>query len=105
MTTGQLSMHLVSDLDQRWESQAQSQIDPAGIVLLDQIDLPVAMPAFQLLLACDCRDHIFEHLEAYQLLGPIFLGEAIHCAGPVLMDAGHQVGGYPDIDRTVPPAS
>ena len=49
------------------ESQPNSKIDPIGIVALDEVDLPFAPPALELLLPRNGIEHRFEHLVADQM--------------------------------------
>jgi len=48
----------------RWESQSDRKINPMGIILLDQIDLPFSTPALELFLASDSGRHIVGRFEA-----------------------------------------
>jgi len=88
---------------QRLESQANRQVNPIGIVVLDQRDLPRPSPRLQLLLARDGGVHVVVNLEVDQLSHPIFRSEARYGTGSTLVQPRHEVRSNTYIDRPVPP--
>src|SRR3546814_6952744 len=58
-------------LAKRLEPQINRQVAPLGIILFDQVDLPVAVPAFQLFFARNGEGHVTEHLEPDEVMNLI----------------------------------
>lgn len=85
---------------QRFEAQTDRQVAPFGILPGDQIDLPVAVPVFQLLLARDGGRHVGEHLEMNETMDCVAFGEATGNVFSVLPQAFHQIGCNSDIQRS-----
>lgn len=77
------------------------QIVPGRVLSFDQVALPVAPPALELLLARDRRLHRLGDLEIDQSIDPVLPGVAVEGAGAVLQHPADQVRGYPDIERAV----
>ena len=83
------------------EAQAYSEVDPLRVVLLDQVDLPLTVPALQLLFARDGGVHIAEHLEADEAEDAIARREAGDFPFAVLIEPCEKVRGYSNIERAV----
>src|SRR5690606_7061902 len=49
---------------QRFKAQPHRQVRPMRVLAFDQVDLPLPMPALELLLAQDRPFHVVEHLVA-----------------------------------------
>ena len=71
------------------------QIVPVRIVLLDQSDLPVPVPAFQALLPLEGGAHIVSLLEVDKPMHAILIGKAFDDAILVLVDPPNEVTGMP----------
>ena len=82
-----------------YEPQVQRQIVPLRIVLLDQVELPVAVPVLQLLLAGDRAGHVLEHLEPDETVDGMALRETWNGAGSVLVQALERVTRHTDVER------
>ena len=72
-----------------------------GILAFDKVDLPLPMPALELLLARDRFVHGFELFEADQTIDPVSGCEALHLAGSVLIQPCDQVRSHADVQRSV----
>jgi hypothetical protein len=89
-------------LTSEWrQSQRGRQIVPVRILTLDQVDLPLPMPALKLLLAGNRVVHAFELLEMDQHVHAVSGGETLHLIGPVLIQTGHWVRCHADVQRTM----
>jgi len=86
------------------QSQFLSQIAPIGVRCLDQLDLPLALPILDLLLARDRGVHRPGEFEPDERLHAIAVGEAAETAVAVLADALGQVRGDAGVERPVPRA-
>ena len=62
------------------------------IVALDQVDLPLPVPALELLFSQYRAFHVSEHLEAYEPIDCVAAGESRHAAGTMLVQTAKQVG-------------
>ena len=67
------------------------KIKPVGIILFDEIDFPLTMPALQLLLARNCVGHRVEEFCMNEAKNTIFGSESACYAISVLPDAFDQV--------------
>lgn len=83
---------------ERLEAIVQRQIAPRRIGALDQIDLPVAMPALRLFLAQDGMLHVAEELDIDEAGDTVTAGEAAELLLAVLPPAAERVGGDADVD-------
>ena len=83
----------------RPESQSDCQIMPVRVVLLDQVDFPLPVPAFELLLTQDRAFHVAEHLEPDQSMDAVLAGEPASDALAMLVKSPHQVAGDADVER------
>jgi hypothetical protein len=71
------------------------------IVALDQIDLPLAVPALELLLAQDGGLHAAEHLEPDEAMDGVTPGETGNAIGAMLVKSAYKVGRYADVERAI----
>ena len=85
----------------RWQAQPYRQVGPLRVALVDQIDLPLPMPALQLLLAQDRRFHLAEQFIVYEQVDGVLRGESRKRIVAMLPEPGDEVGGYADVDRAV----
>ena len=85
--------------------QTDRQIMPVAVLALDQVDLPLPVPAFQLLLAQDSVLHVAEQLVANETVDPVAAGEAFDCTIAVLPKPRSQIARDADVKRAVPLAS
>src|SRR5207244_11054514 len=80
------------------------EINPAGILLFDQTNLPIASPFLQFLLTRDRGDGVVVNLEPNQLVDAVSRRKAGNGLGPMLVNATHDVIGHAEIKRDVLPA-
>ncbi len=59
-----------------WQAQSDGKVGPRRVALVDEIDLPLPMPAFELFLAGDGAVHIAEQLEMDEGVDVVLGGEA-----------------------------
>src|SRR5262245_30104915 len=88
----------------RAAGHVEPEVAPVGIGLLDQTNLPGAMPFLDLLLANDGGLRSLVRLVPDQALHTVFLGEALEPLVPMLPHATIGVAGDADIERAVFPA-
>lgn len=74
------------------------------IVRVDQVDLPLPMPAFELLFAQDSALHVAKQLEMDEHVNPVVRREPRQGVAAVLGEAKRQVGGHADVQRSIRPA-
>src|SRR5262249_33207295 len=79
--------------------QLVEEIAPLWIRLVDEIDLPVALPALEARLALDGDRHTFVSFEPYQALHPVPLGERRRTAVPMLKEAIDEIVRHADVQR------
>ena len=72
-----------------------------GILAFDKVDLPLPMPALQLLLARYRFVHGFELFEADQTIDPVSGCETLHLAGSVLVKPADQIRGDANVQRSI----
>ena len=89
------------DRSKRRQAQANRQVDPMRIAAFDQVDLPLAMPAFELLFAQDRWLHFAEQLEMHQAGDAIAAGKPLKRGIAVLRHARGQIGRHADVQCTV----
>ena len=77
------------------------KVAPPWIDLLDQPQLPRAVPLLDPLLALDCEFHCPMLLEPDEQLDRVIAGKAGDQALAVLMDSLEEVGSYADVERAV----
>jgi hypothetical protein len=80
------------------------KIIPIWIVLLDELDLPRAIPFLQSLLAENCLLDVVELFEIYQSVNSILLREALDEPLSMLIDSSDQIVGHTDVKRAANPA-
>ncbi len=85
----------------RLHPQRRRQIMPIGVLALDQIDFPLAMPALQLFFAA-CRSlHIAIHFEVHKTVNAIPFRETRNRVGAMLMQASDKVRRYANVERPI----
>ncbi len=77
------------------------QIVPAGVISLDQLYLPGAIPSFETLLASDGNADVFVQFEPDQNVHAILLCETFNQVVPMFPGAAQDVVRDADIERTV----
>ena len=85
----------------RLKAETHGQIPPFGVLGIDQVELPLPVPALELLLAGDGAVHVAECIEMDEPGDAVAGGEAGDGAGAVFPQAFHQVGCHSDIERAV----
>ena len=85
----------------RWQSQVYGQIDPVRVFRFDQVDLPIAVPVFQLLLARNRARHIVEHFKADKAIDRILRRISRGQIVAMLVQALDQVRRYADVERAI----
>jgi len=86
---------------QRRQAQSHGQIYPLRVFAFDQVDLPLPVPALELLFPEDSALHVAEHLEAHEAMDTVSAGKAGDAARPMLMQARDQVRRDADVERPV----
>jgi hypothetical protein len=74
---------------------------PVGVLAFDQVDLPLPVPALQLLLAQDRAFHVAEKFVADEPMDLVAAGKAFDAAVPVLPEPAEKVAGDPDVKSAV----
>ena len=90
-------------LRQRRQTKPDRQIDPVRIALFDQVDLPLPVPALQLLFAGDGVLHVVEHFEADQPVDMVSGCKPRQRPIAMLPKPRRKVGRHADIQRSVLP--
>ena len=85
----------------RGQSQVYGQIGPLRVFGFDQVDLPLAVPVFQLFLSRDRARHVVEHFKADKTIYRILRRISGRQLVAVLVKALDQVRRYADVQRTV----
>ena len=83
----------------RQQAQPNRQIMPIGVLALDQIDLPLPMPAFQLLLAGNGAFHVAEQFVAHEAVDLVATGEAFDGFIAMMPQSANQVAGDAYVKR------
>src|SRR6185295_11111881 len=83
------------------ETEFNGTVLPERVFLLDQRDLPIPLPSFKLLLACDRRRHALGHLEMDEPVDVIALCKTPHGFGSMLVHSRGQIGRHADVERSV----
>ena len=79
------------------QSPRHGEVGPVGIVRFNEVDLPGAMPALELLFAADRPVHGLEELGMDEAVNAVARGETRTLGGPVLPNAGGEIGRHADI--------
>lgn len=77
---------------------------PIGVLALDQIDLPLPVPAFQLLLSRNGQQHFSEQFKADEMNHVVAAGEAGNLAIAMLVESANEIRGHANIQRAARPA-
>ncbi len=85
----------------RWQTQPHRKIGPMRVALVDQIDLPLPVPALQLLLAQDREFHFAEQFIVDEHVDGIARGKPRQRIITMLPKPRDQVGCDTDVDRAV----
>jgi len=85
----------------RKQTKPDRKIMPIRVLAFDQVDLPLPVPALELLLAGDCRGHVAEHLVADEVADVVLTGKALRSAFPMLIKPREKVAGHANINRPV----
>jgi hypothetical protein len=85
----------------RRQTKIYRQIDPLRVFRFNQIDLPLAVPVFQLLFARDRGHHIVKHFKSDEPIHSIFGCIAGGKIAAMLVKAIEQARRYADIQRTI----
>ena len=86
---------------ERGQTKSHCQIRPVRIVLIDQIDLPLPMPALQLLLAQDRRFHCAAQFEVNERVNGVLRSETGERVVAMLPNPAQQIRRNPDVNRAV----
>src|SRR5579862_7353760 len=89
-------------LDFRLLADLGIEIPPIWIALLDQLELPEAVPFLDLLLARDGGHRFAVDLVPHEVFHPIFVGEPVYEALAVLVDPFRKIGRDTDVESAVP---
>src|SRR4030095_3834173 len=81
--------------------QPRRQIEPCRCLALEQIDLPLPVPALELPFASNSGLHVLEEFVPDEMMDRILFGEAVNGANAVLVEPGDQIGRDSDVNRTV----
>ncbi len=74
------------------QAPAHREVDPVGIFRFDEVDLPGAVPALELLFAGDRSLHGLEELGVDEAVDPVSRGEARRFGSAMLPEACGEVG-------------
>ena len=85
----------------RRKSQRYRQVRPMRIAGVDEIDLPLPVPAFKLLFPQDGRLHVAKQLVMDQHLHSVLRSEPGHGVGTMLYEPDQQIGCDADVNRAV----
>jgi hypothetical protein len=83
----------------RGQTQIYREINPLRIFRFNQVDLPLAVPVFQLLLSRDRTGHVVEHLKADKAIYRILRRISGRQLVAVLVKALDQVRRYANVER------
>src|SRR3954468_16799048 len=82
-------------------SQQVGQVAPMGIVLFDQLNLPVAAPVLELLFARDRLVRGWVVFGVDQAVYRVLLDELRALAAAMLFETGAKIIGHADVERSV----
>ncbi len=83
------------------KAKAHRKVVPIGVLALDQVDLPLPMPALELLLASDGGRHVAKYFVSDQRVDAVALCEALDLAVSMLPQPSNEVRGYADVECAV----
>jgi hypothetical protein len=86
-------------LPERRKTQPHRKVIPMRVLVQDQIDLPRAMPVFELFLAQDRMIHVTKHLEIDKPVNRIFGRKSGRRSGSMLPNPRNQVGRHTNVER------
>ena len=86
---------------QRRKTQILRQITPCRVACGHMVDLPLAVPVFQLLLPHDGSPHCREHFKQHEPLDVVFLAMPVEISVAMLVDALHKVRRHADVQRPI----
>ena len=89
----------LSIVRQRRQLQSGREIVPIRVVALNQIDLPLAMPVLQLLLACDRLFHGAKQFVAHQAMHRVLFCKAVDFAVSMLPKTSDKIARDADVKR------
>ena len=81
------------------KSEIGREINPLRVIAFNQVDLPLAMPALQLLFAQDGAFHVPEQFVADEAMGAILARESGNGVGSVLMESRDKIGCDADVQH------
>lgn len=84
----------------RGEAQSYRKVRPVRVGCLDNVQLPRAVPVLELLLAGNGGVHRGVHFVPDEALDRVAFGEAGKRRFAMLPQAGHEVGGHADVERS-----
>ncbi len=90
-----------SGLGDRLKPQANSEIMPVRVFALDEVDLPLAVPTFQLLFSRNGRVHGVQHLISDETMDAVTLGETGQLAITMLPKSRGEIARDADIKCAV----
>jgi hypothetical protein len=85
-------------------NQQVGKFAPLEIILLDELNLPIALPFLQLLLAGDRLNGSFIGLHVNEPVNTVFADEFGSTSHPMLFEPETKIIGYADIQGAVPAA-
>jgi hypothetical protein len=86
---------------ERWKPQTQSKINPMRVMFVDKVNLPRAMPVFQLFLTQDSVLHVAKHFEMDQPINRISGSKTGRRLISVLPNARNQIRRYTNAQRAI----
>ena len=87
----------------RWQTQPHRKVCPMRVALVDQVDLPRAVPVLELLLAQDCRFHPAKQFEMDEPVNFVARGMSRQRVASVLPKPADQVGSHANVQRSIKP--
>ena len=90
-------------LPQPFESKILSQIAPIEIILFDQINLPMPVPALELFLSRDSKRHRIKLSEIDEPFQIIFASKSSRPTGTMFMEAFQKIGSHANVQNAIFP--
>ena len=88
LVSGPIAPHARSE---RWQAQPHRKVPPLRVLGIDQIDLPLSVPVFELLLPGNGVLHVSEHLEMDEAVDFVAAGEAGQQPFAMLHETAEQI--------------